>query len=118
MTVTHQQERRALNEGIEDVFMETSRYSAGIRTYFEIRRGTIKDLFEEFYFNFSWLVELTEGLEEMGKEQEIFSEINNWLDNSDNEDMKTRCENGRSIFKKFKTRLSAKGLFSLPSRGR
>lgn len=113
-----QQERRALNDGIEDVFMETSRYSAGIRTYYEIRRGTIKDLFEEFYFNFSWLVELTEGLEELSKEKEIFDEINNWLDNSDNVDMKARCESGRNIFKKFKTRISAKGLLALPARGR
>lgn len=113
-----QQERRALNDGIEDVFIETSRQSAGIRTFYEIKRGVIKDLFEDFYFNFSWLVELTEGLEELSKESEMFKEINNWLDNSDNVEMSERCREGRTIFKKFKTMMSAKGLLSLPARGR
>lgn len=114
-----QQERRALNDGIEDTFIETSRYAAGIQTYYAIRRGTIKDIYEEFYFNFAWLLQLTEGLQELAKETEAIKAVKDWLalDNSRPDTTKERCESGIQVFSKFKATLSAKGLLALPSKG-
>lgn len=115
-----QQERRALNDGIEDAFIETSKYAAGIRTYYVIRRGVIKDLYELFYYNFAVLVELTECLEGFEKEKTV-QEVRLWLSQNGNQqetDIKKRCDTGLEIFTKFKATLTARGLLSLPLRGR
>lgn len=121
MTI-QQQERRALNDGIEDAFIETAKYAAGIRTYYMIRRGVIKDLYELFYFNFAYLLELTDGLEELAKEDQVIGEAKGWLNGNGSgqseSDIKKRCDEGLEVFTKFKTAMSAKGLLSLPSRGR
>jgi hypothetical protein len=115
--MTHQQqERRALNEGIEDTFIETSRYAAGIQTYYAIRRGTIKDIYEEFYFNLAWLLQLTEGLQELAKEKEAILTVKEWLCSENGDTMQIRCETGIKVFSEFKSTLSAKGLLALPSR--
>jgi hypothetical protein len=122
MSVQNQQERRALNDGIEDAFIETAQYAAGIRTYYMIRRGVIKDLYELFYFNFAVLIELTEGLEELSKETDrgTIKESRVWLDGNgtgqSEADIKKRCDAGLEVFTKFKTMMSARGLLALPSR--
>lgn len=114
---SQQQERRALNEGIEDTFIETSRYAAGIQTYYAIRRGSIKDIYEEFYFNLAWLLQLTEGLQELAKDKEAIATVKDWLGSENSNNMQARCESGLTIFSEFKSTLSAKGLLALPSRG-
>jgi hypothetical protein len=120
MSVQNQQERRALNDGIEDAFIETAQYAAGIRTYYMIRRGVIKDLYELFYFNFAVLIELTEGLEELGKDAATLKEARVWLMGNgagqSEADIKKRCDAGLEVFTKFKTMMSARGLLALPSR--
>jgi hypothetical protein len=119
--IQQQQERRALNDGIEDAFIETSRYAAGIRTYYVIRRGVIKDLYELFYYNFAVLIELTEGLEGLEKDKAIVSEVRDWLSQTGSQsdaDTRKRCDTGLEVFTKFKAVLNARGLLSLPSRGR
>jgi len=120
MSVQNQQERRALNDGIEDAFIETAQYAAGIRTYYMIRRGVIKDLYELFYFNFAVLIELTEGLEELGKDAATLKEARVWLMGNgagqSESDIKKRCDAGLEVFTKFKTMMSARGLLALPSR--
>lgn len=121
MTSQPQQERRALNDGIEDAFIETSKYAAGIRTYYIIRRGVIKDLYELFYFNFAVLIELTEGLSEMEKDKDIIGEVHTWLssDGAQNEnEIRKRCDEGLKVFAKFKSAMSNRGLLALPTRGR
>lgn len=123
MTVQPQQERRALNDGIEDAFIETAKYAAGIRTYYMIRRGVIKDLYELFYFNFAVLIELTEGLEELKNDSSTLTEAHAWLggNGSDQSDssIRKRCDSGLEAFTKFKTVMSKRGLLTLPSgRGR
>ncbi len=121
MTVQPQQERRALNDGIEDAFIETAQYAAGIRTYYMIRRGTIKDLYEQFYFNLAVLIELTEGLEELSKDQEAIDAAHEWLDGNGSGqsevEIKKRCDAGLAVFTKFKKAMSERGLLALPSRG-
>jgi predicted nucleotidyltransferase component of viral defense system len=121
MTLQNQQERRALNDGIEDAFINTATYAAGIRTYYMIRRGVIKDLYELFYFNFAVLLELTEGLEELVKDKETIKEVHVWLEGPSNgqseSDIKKRCDTGLEVFTKFKTVMSARGLLALPSKG-
>ena len=121
MTGQQQQERQALNYGIEDAFIETSRYAAGIRTYYIIRRGVIKDLYELFYFNFAVLIELTEGLSEMEKDKDIIGEVHDWLSSDgarSESDIRKRCDAGLLIFAKFKSAMSNRGLLALPSKGR
>jgi hypothetical protein len=121
VTLQNQQERRALNDGIEDAFIETSKYAAGIRTYYIIRRGVIKDLYELFYFNFAVLIELTEGLSEMEKDKDVIEEVHNWLssDGAQSEsDIRKRCDEGLLVFAKFKSAMSNRGLLALPTRGR
>jgi hypothetical protein len=121
MTIQNQQERRALNDGIEDAFINTATYAAGIRTYYMIRRGVIKDLYEQFYFNFAILIELTEGLEELGKDRETVIEAHKWLSGNgagqSEADIRKRCDAGLEVFTKFKTLMSARGLLALPSKG-
>lgn len=120
MSIQPQQERRALNDGIETAFIETAQYAAGIRTYYMIRRGVIKDLYELFYFNFAVLIELTEGLEELVKEKDTLDEARKWLTGNgtgtSETDIKKRCDDGLEAFTKFKAVLSARGLLALPSR--
>lgn len=120
MSVQPQQERRALNDGIESAFIETAQYAAGIRTFYMIRRGVIKDIYELFYFNFAVLIELTEGLEELAKEKETLEDAHKWLSGNgagqSEADIKKRCDAGLEVFTKFKTVLSARGLLALPSR--
>lgn len=114
------QERRGLNDGIEDAFIETATYAAGIRTYYMIRRGVIKDLYELFYFNFAVLIELTEGLEELGKDKDTIAEVHTWLEDSgkcqSESDISNRCDSGLVVFTKFKKVMSARGLLALPSK--
>jgi len=121
MTIQNQQERRALNDGIEDAFITTATYAAGIRTYYMIRRGVIKDLYELFYFNFAVLIELTEGLEELGKDKETVIAAHAWLAGNgagqSEADIRKRCDEGLAVFTKFKTLMSARGLLALPSKG-
>lgn len=119
--IQQQQERRALNDGIEDAFIETSKYAAGIRTYYVIRRGVIKDLYEMFYYNFAVLIELTEGLEGLEKDQEIVKKVRGWLEQNGSQsesEFRKKCDTGLEIFTEFKSVLNAKGLLSLPGRGR
>jgi hypothetical protein len=121
MTIQPQQERRALNDGIEDAFIETAQYAAGIRTYYMIRRGVIKDLYELFYYNFAVLVELTEGLEELSKDPEAIKEAHDWLEGNgvgqSEIEIRKRCDAGLDVFTKFKKTMSERGLLALPSRG-
>ena len=118
------QERRALNEGIEDAFIETARYAAGIRTFNVIHRGVIIDLYEMFYYNFAILVELTEGVEGLEKDggKEVIGNVRTWLSENNysrsEADIKRRCESGLELFSRFKVVMSNRGLLSLPSRGR
>jgi hypothetical protein len=116
----NQQERQALNEGIENAYIDTAQYAAGIRTYYMIRRGVIKDLYELFYFNFAYLIELTEGLEELSKDYETLKEARVWLAGNgagqSETDIKKRCDAGLDVFTKFKKVLSSRGLLALPSR--
>jgi len=122
MTIQNQQERRALNDGIEDAFINTATYAAGIRTWNVIRIGGIKQLYEDFYFNFAVLIELTEGLEELVKDKDTIAEVRAWLNSpsggATEAEMKKRCEAGLEVFTKFKTVLNARGLLALPTRGR
>jgi len=123
MTGQPQQERRALNDGIEDAFIETAQYAAGIRTYYMIRRGVIKDLYELFYYNFAVLIELTEGLEELCKDSDTLTEAHVWLSGNGagqtEVDIRKRCDAGLEVFTKFKKAMSKRGLLTLPSgRGR
>jgi len=118
--IQNQQERRALNDGIEDAFIVTAQYAAGIRTYYMIRRGVIKDLYELFYFNFAVLVELTEGLEELKSDKDTITAAHEWLDGNgvgqSEADIKKRCDAGLAAFTKFKATMSSRGLLALPSR--
>ncbi len=123
MTVQPQQERRALNDGIEDAFIETATYAAGIRTYYMIRRGVIKDLYELFYFNFAILIELTEGLEQLSKDPDgIIKKAHGWLEGNgagqSEADIRKRCDDGLAVFTEFKKAMSERGLLALPSRGK
>jgi hypothetical protein len=116
------QERHALNDGIEDAFINTATYAAGIRTYYMIRRGVIKDLYELFYFNFAVLIELTEGLEALAKDTETINESRTWLNGNgvgqSEADIKKRCDSGLDVFTKFKAVMSSRGLLELPSQRR
>lgn len=119
--INQQQERRALNDGIEDAFIETSKYAAGIRTYYVIRRGVIKDLYEQFYYNFAVLIELTEGLDGLEKDSKVIDDVRAWLSQNGSRteaDIKNKCDAGLDLFTKFKGVMIARGSLSLPSRGR
>lgn len=121
MTIQAQQERRALNDGIEDAYMSVCWHASCIDTYYIIQRGTIKDTYELFYNHLAYLIRLTQGLEELRKDQEIITKIRVWLkDPSDSGkyDIKDQCYNGMELFTNFTIVLSARGLLSLPSKGR
>lgn len=122
MTVqSQQQERRALNEGIESSFIAAAGYAASIKTHFQTGRGTIHDLYEDFYFNLAVLFELTSDLEEMTPSKEDIEKMAVWLAKekcTDDKNIKEHCKEGMEVFKNYKISLSRNGLLSLPTRGR
>lgn len=122
MTSLQQQERRALNDGIEDSFLLSAEYAGQIKSFYQLRIGTIKDLYEKFYLNFAVLVELTDCLEGMANESAAISAATDWLNlpklPTKPDEIEARCSTGIEVFRKYKRALSNAGLLSLPSRGR
>jgi hypothetical protein len=117
-----QQERKVLNEGIENSFIDASEMVARIKTYNQTGRGAIIDLYEDFYFYISLLYELTSDLDEMKDASEAAKEMKGWLDINvklvSEKDFKEHCDAGMAAFQKYKVSLSKNGLLALPSRGR
>lgn len=120
MTDFHQQERREINEGIETTYKELAIYTAGIRTHYQMGRGTIIDLYEKLHYYTGILVDLTEVLEEMKQSEDIIKRINAWLDlpGPNDRDMKDRCMEGLKLIKEYKIALVQSGLMALPVKGR
>jgi len=118
MSEFSQQERSHLNDGIEDRFMMTADFAGNIRTFYECKRGTLKDEYEEFFRYFSRLIELIEGLEALSKEKDILDDVRAWRDNIKQEnDINKRCSDGLAVFTKLKSSLSKRGLLALPTGG-
>jgi hypothetical protein len=121
-TTQQQQERRALNEGIESSFIAAAGYAASIKTHFQTGRGAINDLYEDFYFNVAILFELTSDLEEMMQSRKEIDAMQGWLnktgDSISSKNISEHCLEGMARFKDYKIALSRNGLLSLPARGR
>lgn len=111
-----QHERKFLNDHIENAYVQANKHVADIRTYYETKLGTVKESFELFYYNFALLVEFTEYLQKMEKEEPLFEEIHNWLDNKDKEETEQRCRSGIVLFGKLKKSLNTKGVIALPTK--
>lgn len=120
MQQLQQQERRAINEGIEATYMDLSGISAGIRTHYQSGRGVIGEMFQELHFHIGILVEATEVFEDMEPSQPIIDQLNAWLDLPPvtDKEMRGRCMEGLRLVKEYKKALTRCGLVSLPSRGR
>jgi len=112
-------DRKALNEGIEKVFMDCAGYAASIRTHYQTGSGTIRDLFELFYFNFAVLFDLTSDLSEMSAATEATQGVQNWLDlppvKKVGSEMDERCKEGLRLFRLYKIALGKNGILTLPS---
>jgi CheY-like chemotaxis protein len=113
------QSRKALNDGIERSFLDTAGYAASIRTHYQTGSGTIRDLYEMFYFNVAVLFDLTSDLQEMNSATDATMALQVWLEQppvrSVNKDMQDRCMDGLKIFREYKIALSRNGVLSLPS---
>lgn len=117
---TNQQERRALNEGIETAFLDTATHAAGMETNYQTGRGAIMEIYEMFYFNFNVLHKLTAGREEMESAKELSQTIRLWFrtEMPPSTGMTTRCYQGIDLFDAYHSALTRNGLLSLPARGR
>ena len=119
MTIQNQQERSLLNDGIETDYMFTADYAGNIQTFYEIKRGTLKDEYEGFFRFFARLVQLVECLEELSKEKEVLESVHHFINNpAKDTNLDNRCAEGIETFKKLKKAMSARGLLALPSKGR
>ena len=117
MQVGH--DRAALNEGIEKAFMDCAGYAGSIRTHYQTGRGTIRDVYELFYFNVAVLFDLTSDLEGMTSATTACKEMESWLNlppvkNADKE-MKDRCIEGLRLFRSYKIALNKNGILTLPT---
>lgn len=121
VTTPTEHERRELNDGIESAFIAAAGYTAAIKTHYQTGRGTIRDLYEDFYFNLAVLFELTADLGEMRTEQVVVETVERWLEKADidigTREFKEHCFDGISAFKGYKRALSNCGLLSLPTGG-
>lgn len=112
-------ERKVLNEGIERAFLDCAGYAGSIRTHYQTGRGTIQDLFEQFYFNLAVLFDLTSDLEGMSSSVVDCKELENWLGlpplKSNDKEMKDRCEQGLKVFRNYKIALTKNGIITLPA---
>lgn len=112
-------ERKALNEGIESVFMDCAGYAGSIRTHFQTGSGTIRDLYELFYFNFAVLFDLTSDLSGMEADSEVIKSIEAWLElppvKKLGTEMEDRCRDGLHLFRRYKIALGKNGIITLPT---
>lgn len=117
LDVSH--ERKALNEGIEKVFMDCAGYAASIRTHYQTGSGTIRDLYELFYFNFAVLFDLTSDLSGMSADTDATNGVELWINlppvRKVNSEMEERCREGLRLFKLYKIALGKNGILTLPS---
>jgi hypothetical protein len=110
------QERKNLNHGIEDAYVATAYYSSCIQNYYENQMGVVKESYEYFFLNLAYLVRLTQCLEELAKDKKTIDEVKSWLDSEKDKDMKARWKTGDTMFLKYASLLSARGLLALPSK--
>jgi hypothetical protein len=112
-------ERKALNEGIERVFMDCAGYAGSIRTHYQTGSGTIRDLFELFYFKFAVLFDLTSDLSGMDADAEVIKSIESWFElppvKKLGAEMEERCREGLHLFRKYKIALGKNGIITLPT---
>jgi hypothetical protein len=112
-------DRKVLNEGIEKAFMDCAGYAGSIRTHYQTGSGTIRDLFELFYFNLAVLFDLTSDLEGMGASTKECKGLEDWLNlppvRSNDKEMRDRCEQGLKTFREYKIALTKNGIITLPA---
>lgn len=122
MTQLQQQERRDLNATIEREYIETAMLAASIDTHYHTTgRGTIIDLYEDFYFQFNSLCKLTASLDEMKQSEETITKTETWFQKDmpqNQEELKKHCFDGIQKFRDYAKSLGMNGLLALPVRGR
>lgn len=115
--VPHDRDR--LNDEIERARINTSWAVTQIRLYQQTSRSVpVLDLFEKFYQSFYYLVDLTEDLEQMD-DPDVEAKARGWLNSkipnmTDDKLILKFCDEGISIYLKYKKSLSQKGVISLP----
>lgn len=116
----HQQERRILNDAIEQAYLDVCELASSIDLYLHTGDGVLLLLYKNFYFKLNFLFRLTSNQEEMIQNaKEEIEEIGKWLDHpatSKESQMETVLKDGLKVFKKYDLALNQRGLIVLPSR--
>ena len=115
------QERRRLNDRIEQAFINTAECAISVMMYTQTFRGIGNvDLYERLYSNFALLVMLTADLKQMNDKtrQAAVTEASGWLHMTAPKDREQieRCKLGVLIFEKYKKTLADAGVIALPSK--
>ncbi|MCK9592898.1 MAG: hypothetical protein M0Q91_12915 [Methanoregula sp.] len=117
----HQQERRILNDAIEQAYLDVCDLASSIDLYFHTGDGVLLLLYKNFYYKLNFLFRLTSNQEEMiqNATKEV-EEIGKWLDHPQctqrETQMETVLKEGLLVFKKYDLALNQRGLIVLPSR--
>ena len=116
------QERRKINEEIEDAYISATQASANCVTALATGKGNYPNIYRDFFQYFYHLFDLTHDIKEIAEKEEMLcTQIDNWFLSQTNLSQKPETHiiklirEGNEFFRRYKKSLSSSGIISLPT---